>query len=311
MSLELILLIYLIIHILLCIVIYIGIRTRFFKFSEQLMPIIALVPIVGVLAAIIADYNSRFHKAGIKPISLEELHLNFEDLRLQQIEDQQEGDVVVPLEEAMSVNDAQTRRKLMLDILHQNPDAYIELLQKARLDDDIEVTHYASTAMMEMQRDYELSLQKAEKNYLDDPQDAENMEIYLAQLRRYIDSGLIDENILFVYRNKYAQLLEEKIRSFPEDMDAMLQAVDTYLVLENFGSAQNVAAELVHRWPNRQDAWLAQLKVCERMNDGEGIRDVIHQIEARNVYLTPEGKSIVMFWSESKKGDHSDNAGDI
>lgn len=179
MTLELLLWIYLIIHTVLCILIYIGIRSRFFKFTEQLFPVIVLVPIAGMAACLAADYHSRFHKAGIKPIELEELHLETEDLRLKQIEDDEGGALVIPLEEAMTINDAETRRKLMLDILHQNPQEYIELLQKARLDEDIEVTHYASTAIMEMQRDFELSLQKAEREYEDDRDNSEKLERYL------------------------------------------------------------------------------------------------------------------------------------
>jgi hypothetical protein len=37
----------------------------------------------------------------------------------------------------------------MLDIMREDPAEFIQLLQQARLNDDIEVTHYASTAMME------------------------------------------------------------------------------------------------------------------------------------------------------------------
>ena len=121
---------YLLVHLLFCLLIYIGIRTRILKFSEQVFPIVLLVPVFGVLAAV-ADYNSRFHKLGIRPISLEELHLPLEDLRLTRLEGDDRQNAVIPLEEAMSINDAETRRKLMLEILHQNPDEYISLLQEA------------------------------------------------------------------------------------------------------------------------------------------------------------------------------------
>src|SRR5699024_3027342 len=116
-----------------------------------------------------------------------------------------------PLEEALSVNDAKTRRQLMLEILHQNPGAYVELLQQARMDDDIEVTHYASTAMMELQRDFEINLQRAEQEYEKQPDQPEKLDRCLYCLRKYIDSGLIEESILFVYRTRYAELLQKKL----------------------------------------------------------------------------------------------------
>lgn len=307
MTLELLLWIYLIIHTLLCALIYIGIRSRFFKFTEQLFPVIVLVPIAGIAAGLVADYHSRFHKAGIKPIELEELHLETEDLRLKQVEDDDSGALVIPLEEAMTINDAETRRKLMLDILHQNPQEYIELLQKARLDEDIEVTHYASTAIMEMQRDYELSLQKAEREYENDRENSEKLERYLYSLRRYIESGLVDRNVLFIYRGRYSELLREKMQREPEDMDTRLQAVDNYLNLENYSEAKALSDILVHKWPNREETWFAQLKVCQEMRDGPGIKNILEEIRRRNVYLTPQGRVALSFWdTDGQREVHAD-----
>lgn len=307
MTLELLLCIYLLIHAVLCVLVYIGIRSRFFKFTEQLFPIIVLVPVAGMAVGLVADYHSRFHKAGIKPIELEELHLETEDLRLKQIEDDEGGELVIPLEEAMTINDAETRRKLMLDILHQNPQEYIELLQKARLDEDIEVTHYASTAIMEMQRDYELSLQKAEKEYEDDGDNSEKLERYLYSLRRYIESGLVDRNVLFIYRSRYLELLREKMQREPEDMDTRIQAVDNYLNLENYSEAKALADILVRKWPNREDTWFAQLKVCQEMHDGPGIKKIVAEIRRRNVYLTPQGRVALSFWdTDGQKEAYAD-----
>ena len=297
---------YLLVHLLFCLLIYIGIRTRILKFSEQVFPIVLLVPMFGVLAAVIADYNSRFHKLGIRPISLEELHLPLEDLRLTRLEGDDRQNAVIPLEEAMSINDAETRRKLMLEILHQNPDEYISLLQEARLDDDIEVTHYASTAIMETQREYELSLQKAGRAYDEDPENDERLDRYLKNLQRYIDSGLIDESVLFVYRNRYTELLKEKMRRSPEEMDLYLQAVDNFLAVGNYSDALLLGDTLVRRWSNSEKAWLTRLKICQRMNDGAGIRSAIDEIRRRNVYLTPEGRGVLAFWDRNRENREPD-----
>lgn len=306
-----ILIIYLIVHLLLCLFIYVGIRLRFFKFSEQLFPLIVLVPFFGVIAALAADYHSRFRKAGIKPLSLEEMHLSKDDLRLRRIEDDRSVGSVIPLEEAMAINDAETRRKLMLDILHQNPDEYIGLLQEARLDDDIEVTHYASTAIMEMQREYEISLQQAEKEYQEDADNEDKRTRYLHSLQRYIDSGLIDENVLFVYRQRYADLLSGQIEAHPDEMDPCLRAMDNYLELGNYTQARFLADRLVEKWPNHERSWFAKLKICQSMNDGPGIRAVVEEIKKRHVYLTPEGRTLLSFWDPEAREEARPDAADV
>ena len=48
---------------------------------------------------------------------------------------------------------------------------------------------------------------------------------------------MIDESVLFVYRNRYTELLKEKMRRSPEEMDLYLQAVDNFLAVGNYSDA--------------------------------------------------------------------------
>lgn len=299
MALRICLVVYIIIHIILCVLIYLGIRSRVLRFSEQLFPIIVMVPFAGMLLAVVADYYSRFHKSGTREISLEELHLGLEDLRLSHAEGDSDDSLVIPLEEAMSINDAETRRQLMLEILHRDPDEYLALLQEARLDEDIEVSHYASTAMMELQREYELDMQKAEREYNANPDSKEKLDIFMRTLKQYISSGLIDENVLFVYNRRYSELLQDKIKMNPDDMFCFAEAVDNCLALGEYAGAEEYANRMIEKWPSEEDAWFAKLKIYRSINNGEGIQHIIEEIKRRRLYLSPEGKATLRFWDPS------------
>ena len=285
------------VHLLLCLVIYLLLRAGVLTFERALMPIVVLVPIAGFLSAVAAQLMSAAGRAGTRGSTLEELHLGDDDLRLKKIAHDDDTSSVIPLEEAMSVNDARTRRALMLDILRRSPDQYTELLHKACSDEDIEVSHYASTAIMELQRGYEYDVQRAEHDFRASPDDPNVCNRYIRELGRYIDSGLIGDNILFVYRRRYAEVLERKIQLEPEDMDAYLLAADNCMALGDLNEAQHYSERAVTRWPGREAVWLSRLKLCEQMGDGEGIREVLRQIRSRNVYLSRHGKSVVAFWS--------------
>ncbi len=296
MSLTNFLILYAAVHTVVCAAVYLCIRGRVLKFSGQLMPIIALVPFAGLWTAVIADYYSRRHKSGTREMTVEELHLDGEDPRLRKLAPEDGEKAVIPLEEAMSVNDAKTRRALMLEILHRNPEQYAELLHNACMDEDIEVSHYASTAVMELQRGYEHALQKSEREFGENPDSPEIRDRYIKNLYSYISSGLIDKNVLFVYRSRYADVLSKKINDRPEDMDAVLRAADNYIELEKYTDAAELADLAVRKWSSREEPWLEKIKVCERTNDGEGIKRVIAQIKKRNVYLTNRGRSAIAFW---------------
>lgn len=300
MTLNQILQLYCIIHVVLCILIYAAVRLQWLHFSEQMMPMILLVPVAGVLTAITAEIILRTGKNGSRDITLEDPHLEYTDLRLHRIERSSHGQVI-PIQEALLVNNAATRRALILEIIRQDPKDYIQQLREACSDSDMEVSHYASTAMMEVQREYELSTQQAEADYAKDPEDPNKMHHAIRCMQRYIDSGMIDPSIVPAYRHRLALLLDKQIAAAPEDMTTRLTAVDNYLALENLTRATELSDDAVRRWPNRENVWLSRLKVCYAMHDGDGIRNTLDEIRQRNIYLSPEGKRTLQFWQNTGK----------
>ena len=75
---------------------------------------------------------------------------------------EQEGNIV-PLEEALIVNEPELRRELIMNVLNDNPEEYVELLKQARMNEDVEVVHYAITAMVELSKEYDSKLQELER----------------------------------------------------------------------------------------------------------------------------------------------------
>ena len=301
MKLIPILILYLSIHIILCVAGWILLRCRILKCSEQLLPVALLVPFFGMILLLLAEIFTRCGKTGSKALALEELHLDGDDLKLLNPEQDRETDNIIPLEEALAINDAMTRRKLMLEILRQNPEEYISLLQDARMDSDIEVNHYASTAIMEISRDYDLALQKAEQNYRDTPDDPGSLEQYIKGLKRYIDSGLINKNVLFVYRYRLSELFEVQMDQSPENIQSHVQAVQNYISSRNYTRAMELLERMLEKWPRQESVWLAKLQLHAEMRDSAGIKAVLAEIRSRNIYLSPEGRSIVGFWEEKKE----------
>lgn len=67
---------------------------------------------------------------------------------------------IVPLEEALLINEPGVRRELIMDVLNDDPEEYMDLLKQARMNEDVEVVHYAITAMVELSKEYDFRLQK-------------------------------------------------------------------------------------------------------------------------------------------------------
>lgn len=288
-------------HLLLCLLVFVCAKLRVCKFSLQLFPMVALIPVWGLLIAAVAEGDTRRHRTGSKQIDLEELHLN--DYRLLGMRDDESLGSVVPLEEAFLINDASTRRQLMVEILHQDPNQYIRLLQQARLNDDIEVTHYASTAMMEAQREHEMEVQRVEKRLAENPDDPRALEDCLQTYARYIGSGLLEDSVLFIQRRRYGELLQRKLERRPDDSSALYEAIANDLEQKDFGSASSRLKAAFSRWPQEETPWLLKIRYCFAVGDGQELERTVARLRQQDVYLTAEGRAAIRFWSGETQKD--------
>ena len=179
------------IHLIICIVIFLLMKQGKIKSSMVVYPAVVLVPVCGLVLLVIEEYRVRNTTQKERQVGVESFKIS--DIRYKRIEvdDDSNETITVPLEEAISVNNASVRRKLMMDILHRNPEEYIELLQMTRTADDTELTHYATTTMMEIQNKYELEIHKLSEEIKENPRELQVLKKYRKVLLKYIDSGLI------------------------------------------------------------------------------------------------------------------------
>ena len=161
----------LILHLTVCILIWAGIRSGMLKVKKYLMVPVLFVPVWGALCVLILHLQVFIKAENSRKIGIEKLQVNEEiyknNFRLREENDHD----IVPLEEALLINDPEKRRKLIMDILNDDPSKYIELLEKARMNEDVEVVHYAITAMVELSKDYDSKLQTFERTYAAAPED--------------------------------------------------------------------------------------------------------------------------------------------
>lgn len=116
----------------------------------------ASFPAAGAIvgAVMCADAHTRMLiRAGAHTApGLEQMRVDDEERRSILVEERADFANTVPLEEALIVNDSSQRRSLVMSILNDNPSRYIDVLSQARLNEDVEVVHYAATAMAPDQR---------------------------------------------------------------------------------------------------------------------------------------------------------------
>lgn len=288
----------LLIHMLVCLVLSTLVKLGMLPVRGHMLPAMVLVPLWGPLLLVLCARREAFGDA-LEDGTLESLRLNDDIRRGVQVQCR-EGDAgVIPLEEALIVNDAGDRRRLMLSMLTEDPGAYLAQLQAAKLNDDVEVAHYAATAVAQISKESDLKLQQLERAFKADPS-AQNLDEYCDYLGDYLASGLAEGRVAQIQRQQYARLLARRCKR--EDGTPLRICYATALTdVGKLDEAEAVTTQLVADEPDEQEAWMLCLRLAVMRRDGEAVQQVIDAIDNQHVYLSAENREKLAFWRDGEE----------
>lgn len=286
----------LLIHVLVCLVPWTLMKLGLLPVRGHMLAVMVLVPLWGPLLVVLLSVRSAVFGDDLKDATLEALRINDDMHRSMLVQGREGDDGVVPLEEALIVNDPGDRRRLMLSMLTEDPDAYLAQLQAAKLNDDVEVAHYAATAVAQISKESDLKLQQLERAFKTDPS-AQNLNAYCDYLGTYLASGLAEGRVAQIQRQQYARLLARRC----EREDGLALRVRYATALADAGEvdeAEDVAERLVADTPDEQDVWMLCLRLAVLRRDGEMVQRVIDAVDKQHVYLSAENREKLAFWRE-------------
>lgn len=287
----------LILHLLLTALCCLLCRARLLHLPGMALLVVLLVPPVGYLAALAAHIRSLHHEDdAIRQTGLEKLTVNNEVYKNVFLGIEGDDLNTVPLQDALLLNDAGTRRRLMMDVLNSDTENYVSLLSTARNDKDTEVSHYAATAMVELMKERELGVQRYEQRLEHAPDDAQTLLEYLDYLADYLDMGLLDGAMLEMYRYTYLRLIDRYSALCGPQLSLTSAKLDTLLALGEYGEATQTSEAALREWPDEGESYLMQIRLFRALKKPEGIRAALDTIRQRGVYLTQAQRETVEFW---------------
>ncbi|MEE3354899.1 MAG: hypothetical protein VZR32_01005 [Candidatus Weimeria sp.] len=258
--------------------------------------VIWLVPFVG---AAIGEMQLRFDRDKRReelPIGLEKLvvdQVRYEKIRMS---DNRNQDITVPLEEAMVVNDEKVRRKLIVDVLNHDPRHHIDLLKKASMTDDTELSHFATTAMMNIQSDYEAKIAKIEEALEEEPKDPVLLRAYRRELTEYVGSGLVSGIIRRIYCRKLSEVLRQLVYMYPDRRHYRLQWIRIRIETEELDEVEQDLIYALREWPDYVPFYRLYVAYAQRRKDGKLLQEVLEQVEKNGAFLSQRDRSWYRFW---------------
>ncbi|MFN8382605.1 MAG: hypothetical protein U0V02_11725 [Anaerolineales bacterium] len=264
--------------------------------KEQIL-LIFFVPIFGPVTAIVIEALNIWNKQASKPVELEPLTLG-DDILWVTLKSFHENGDIVPLEEAILINDVKVRRRFMLETLYTDPLKYLDILNIAKYNDDVETSHYATTTISKAQKDFQLSIQKLAVAVENNPDDSSTLDEYIDTLEKYIESGLLELHLLKNLRIVYSKVLDQKLEKAKNDRNIIIKKLRNCIELAEFNSAFEIGDYLILNWPTDERSWIESIRVCVNGRDGNKLQEIISSMRNQKINWTRDGKEQVKIWTE-------------
>lgn len=113
--------------------------------------------------------------------------------------DMEEEMNLVPLEEAIMIDDKDSLRQLLLTVLRGDVSKSINAVSKALNSSDSEASHYAASAIMDVTAEFQNTIQKFQAQLESDPKDREINQLFIEYLIRMLGAGFLSELELKTY----------------------------------------------------------------------------------------------------------------
>ena len=290
----------LVIHLIVCIVIYILMRISVLKCTRMVMPLIVLVPVWGLGCLLVLELRARGKQEINEEVGIEKLKINDAIHRSIIMDEDPVEDRVVPLEEALLINDPSTRRELMMEIMYGNPDDYVRQLKGARMNDDTEVVHYAVTALTELQKEYDLKFQELDWEMEKNPKSRDILDRYLELLNRYLASGIPEGSERDLKLRTYSNMLEKKLEEEKDNLMLWKRKAEADLQIGEYELANEEIRKILEKWEKNETGYLLLIQYYSAILNRAGIDKTLAVLEKKRIHLSPEGRQAVRFWRRNE-----------
>lgn len=287
-------------HLIICVILYLLIRLSILKCPKTIMPMVFLVPVWGIFVMLLLEFRTRDKKPENKEVGIEKLKVKDFVHRSILVTENPVEERIVPLEEALLINNPGTRRQLMMEIMYDDPNDYVNLLKEARMNDDTEVVHYAVTALTELQKEYDLQFQELDWKIEQDPDNDGLLDKYFRLLKQYLSSGIAEGNDRKLKLSTYSDILDKKIKAEPERLEYRKEKVQVDLKTENYTGMYQDITYIIRHWPANEAGYLLMMQYFSLVKNREGMRRVMELIERKQIYLTPDGRRQIKFWQNEE-----------
>lgn len=256
--------------------------------------VMILCPVVGPLFFFVVHlfYLTIFRFQ----VELDDVIFSKERVRTQLKADEERERNVVPLEEAIAVNDQKSLRVAMLNVLKgeiQNSLAAISLALETK---DSESSHYAASILSHELSEFRMEVQKL---YLGIREEKEDQTEYEDMMISYTDNVLRQNVFTELEQKRFVHMMAEAAESFyiknPSGMsEQQYESICLRLLgINEFENSEKWCIRLANQYPDRLSAFTCKLKLYFIVRNREAFFQTLDALKKSDVVIDNETLELV------------------
>lgn len=208
---------------------------------------------------------------------------------------------VIPIKEALVINDFTTRRKLMLDVLKKDTTQYIDVIKMAVLNEDSETSHFAVAAVMEVKRKLSLSLQRFAVEFEKNQQDTTVARSYAQVVKEYMASGFLDDQTLKKYKYIYIQAVGILIEHGQGEPEIYQEKMRVEMELHEYQEAEKTGLQYLEAYPLNEEPYLFLMEYYYRIKSKMKMQEILDELMNSTIQFSNRALTVVRYWSGGNK----------
>ena len=285
------------IHVFVSLLVFLGIRFKLLNVPKYMFLVALLLPVWGTLIILVLHFQIGFDAEKSMNVGVEKLKLESELYKSVTVDEKKNAENIVPIEEALLINSARERRRIIMDVLNDNPKEYIEFLQKAGNNEDTEVVHYAVTAMVELSTENDFMLQNLEREYAADPDNLDVLDRYIDFLWNCLSQNLMQGQVEVINRELFSSLIGKKI-ALGGGIDDFKRSVENDLKRGQYTLAGETLQKMKELYSQHEEYYVLQLQYFASLDKAEDIQKLLNEIDERHIFLSSDAKEVFAFWEK-------------
>lgn len=207
---------------------------------------------------------------------------------------------MVPLEEAISVNEKKDLRQVMLNTIRGDIQGSLSSIAMALNIEDTESSHYAASILSDALNAFRVNVQKMHKALEEEPEDQTEVE---SKMLDYMDAVLCQRVFTDLEQSRMVDIMEQAAQAFygkepfamtPKQYESVCLRL---LEIEDYEKSRLWCQRLAGQYPDELEAYTCRLKLFFTQKDREAFFQTLNDLKASDVLIDRETLELIRIFS--------------